>query len=318
MKSTIRLGKIAEVEVSLHLSWFAVLALLSWWASQKLLPWLARTVWPDNFVDWSSATYWAMGVLAALLLLVSVVVHELAHSVVAQARGFQVRGITLFLFGGFSSLRAEIKTARDEFVISVVGPAASLVLAGLLAGVFWVVLQVTQHRATPLATLLVYGALVNLLLVGLNLLPAFPLDGGRVVRSVIWAATGSFSKATVLATLGGSGCWGRISCSRHFSDTSRVPDGGFLDGPRRMVRVRGGRPQPEKREGAGHHAPGSCQRCDGNGPGDRRAPAQPYSTYWSDISCMILGPLPCATMKESWASSPLWMRTKCPGNCEAE
>ena len=191
MKSTFRLVKIAGIEVGIHYSWFVVLALFSWWIPTRFLP--------DVYPGWSEATYWITGVVAALLMFVSVLIHELAHSLVALSRGIRVQGITLFLLGGVSSLKAEARGARDEFIISVVGPLASLALVGFL----WLALLAFQDTDRPLPAVLSFLALVNMGLAVFNLLPAYPLDGGRVLRSAVWAATGSFSKATVVATLGG-------------------------------------------------------------------------------------------------------------------
>lgn len=204
MKSTIRLGKIAGIPIGIHYSWFAVLVFFSWSLATRLLPSLNG--------GWSTATYWAIGVVAALLLFVSVLIHELAHSVVARARGFPVEGITLFLLGGVSSLKAEARGPRDEFIIAAVGPAASLVLAGLLLLAYRVIggnelplwlWQVETTRLTPFESVLFYLWFINLVLAIFNLLPAFPLDGGRVLRSVVWGATGSLSRATKVASRGG-------------------------------------------------------------------------------------------------------------------
>ena len=193
MKSTMRLGKIAGIEVGLHYSWFPVLALFSWYLARIILP------QRDLYSQWSSATYWAIGLLVALLLFGSVLIHELAHSLVAKARGYPVQGITLFLLGGVSNLGLESRRARDEFLISVAGPLASL----LLFGVLWALFHAVPDETTPLAAVVWYLWFSNLALALFNLLPAFPMDGGRVLRSVVWAATGSSSKATWVASRAG-------------------------------------------------------------------------------------------------------------------
>ena len=208
MRPSIRIGKIAGVEVGVHYTAFVTLAMVAWS--------LANGVLPNEFPGWSNGTYWATGLLAGLLLFASVLVHELAHSVVARFRGIPPEGITLFLLGGVSNLKSESGKARDEFVISAVGPLTSLVLAfafGLIllglrddsargvSGVWFLTrLDVTN---APVAAVVWYLALINLLLAGFNLLPAFPLDGGRVFRSVVWGVTGSLSKATTVAARGG-------------------------------------------------------------------------------------------------------------------
>ena len=204
MGSTLRLGKIAGIDVGIHYSLFFVLLFFSWSLARNFLPGLNSS--------WSTPTYWAVGFLAALLLFVSVLLHELAHSVVARASGFEVKGITLFLLGGVSNLQAEAKGPRDEFVISAVGPAASLALAGLLFLAYRVIggeaAPATPFGAVtvPLSVVeavLLYLWFINLVLGIFNLLPAFPLDGGRTLRAIIWAVTGSLSSATKVAA--GSG-----------------------------------------------------------------------------------------------------------------
>ena len=166
------------------------MALVSWSLADGFLP--------DRYPGWAAVTYWATAVSAALLMFASLLVHELAHSLVARARGLSVEGITLFLLGAVSNLRTEPGRAKDEFLVSIVGPLASLALAagfGLGALAF-------GAGGRPADATLWYLALGNLLLAGFNLLPAYPLDGGRMLRSVVWAVTGSVSTATRLATRG--------------------------------------------------------------------------------------------------------------------
>ena len=191
MKSTIRLGKIAGIDIGIHYSWFVVLALFTWTLAHGLLP--------GRYFGWTATTYWATGLVASLLVFVSVVVHELAHAVVAKARGLPVEGITLFILGGVANLRGEPRGARDEFVISAVGPLTSILLSGL----FWLVHWVIPDETTPVAAVVWYLWFINAALAIFNMLPAFPLDGGRVLRAGVWGVTGSLSKATRVAALGG-------------------------------------------------------------------------------------------------------------------
>ncbi len=191
MKASIRLGSIAGIEVGIHYSLFVVLALVSWSLASGFLP--------DEYPGWATVTYWSTGLVCALMLFVSVLAHELAHSLVAKARGFRVQGITLFILGGVSNLKADAGKAVDEFVIAVVGPLASLALSAVL----WIAVISLQDNSTPIAAVVWYLALLNLLLAVFNMLPAYPLDGGRVLRSVVWAITGSLSKATTIASRGG-------------------------------------------------------------------------------------------------------------------
>jgi len=140
-------------------------------------------------------TDWVLGVIAALLLFASVLIHELGHSFVARARGLRVENITLFIFGGVSSIEKEPDNPKDEFLVAVVGPLISLLLATL----FWLIgLYVTPDSAT--AALIDYLVLANLGLGLFNLVPGFPLDGGRVLRSIAWAVTGDARRATRFAS----------------------------------------------------------------------------------------------------------------------
>jgi len=199
MKSSLRLGRIAGIEIGIHFSWLLAFILIAWS--------LAQGFFPEYYPGWSLTTYWITGVLAALFLFVSVLVHELAHSLVAIARGLPVRGITLFIFGGVSRIEGEPEKPKVEFTIAVMGPLASLALAGI----FWGVHQVVGEQDSPLAAMLFYLAFINALLAGFNLLPAFPLDGGRVLRSILWSTTGNLTKATnIAATVGRFFGWGLI------------------------------------------------------------------------------------------------------------
>ncbi len=121
MESSFKLGRIAGVEIGIHYTWLFAFALIAWS--------LAGGYFPANYPGWGATTYWVVGVLAALALFASVLVHELSHSFVALARGHGVHGITLFLFGGVSNLTTEAEDPRDEFLISIVGPMTSFALA---------------------------------------------------------------------------------------------------------------------------------------------------------------------------------------------
>ncbi len=191
MRSSIRLFRIAGIDIGIHYTWIFIFVLIAWS--------LAQGFFPQAYPGWSTTTYWVTGFVASLLLFVSVLLHELAHSLVARARGLPVRSITLFIFGGVSNLEEEPQQPRVEFVMSIVGPLTSLVLAGICWGIF----QLISEQNTPAVATLFYLALINALLAGFNLLPAFPLDGGRVLRSILWATTGSLTKATNIAAISG-------------------------------------------------------------------------------------------------------------------
>lgn len=187
MKGAIRLGSIRGIEIGVHYNWLLIFFLVAWS--------LAMGYFPQSYPGWTQLTYWTTGVIASILLFVSVLLHELAHSFVAQARGLPVRSITLFIFGGVSNIMREAENPRTEFAMAVVGPLSSLVIAGVFYGLFLVV----PNKLDPLAALLSYLALINAFLAVFNLIPGFPLDGGRVLRSIIWGATGNLVKATNIA-----------------------------------------------------------------------------------------------------------------------
>src|SRR5579859_6465258 len=190
MRSSLQLGQLAGIKVGIHYTWVFAFVLIAWS--------LATGYFPTVVTSAGAATYWTLGVVAALLLFVSVLVHELSHSLVARSRGLKVDSITLFIFGGVSNLTSEATTPGDEFFVAVVGPVSSIILAGI----FWAVSQ-TLPSASPAGALVGYLAFINLLLGGFNLVPGFPLDGGRVLRSLVWGATGSLQRATEVASYAG-------------------------------------------------------------------------------------------------------------------
>jgi Zn-dependent protease/predicted transcriptional regulator len=186
-----RVGRIAGIEVRVDSSW-VVIALLITYSMYARLAFL--------YPELSGGGAVGLAVLSAVLFFGSVLVHELAHALVAQARGIQVQDITLFLFGGATRARVESRGPADEFLIAVVGPLTS----GLLAGLFGIVAGLGRDALSgPLAGTFGYLAWTNLLLAAFNLVPGFPLDGGRLLRSAIWRATGSLARATRIAA--GSG-----------------------------------------------------------------------------------------------------------------
>jgi Zn-dependent protease/predicted transcriptional regulator len=186
-----RVARIAGIELRIDSSW-VVIALLVTYSM-----YLRASVLYESL---STVGAVGLAILAALLFFGSVLVHELAHALVSQARGIRVQDITLFLFGGATRARVEARGPGDEFVIAAVGPLTS----GILAGLFGVMnLLGRDALPEPLVGTLGYLAWTNLLLAGFNLVPGFPLDGGRLLRSAIWQATGSLSRATRIASLAG-------------------------------------------------------------------------------------------------------------------
>ncbi|MDA0989007.1 MAG: site-2 protease family protein [Chloroflexi bacterium] len=161
---------------------------------------MATRYLPDEYPGWSTNTYWGVGIAASFLLFVSVLIHELSHSLVAISRGKKVKGITLFFLGGASEIEEESANPGEEFWISVVGPITSFALAAI----FWGLFLATSSGNPQFHATTSYLAFINLVLGAFNLLPAYPLDGGRVLRAVVWKATGSVARANSVASFMGS------------------------------------------------------------------------------------------------------------------
>jgi Zn-dependent protease/predicted transcriptional regulator len=188
-----RVGRIAGIEVRVDSSWVVIALLITY--SMYLR---TSVLYPEL----SGGGAVALGILATVLFFGSVLVHELAHALVAQARGIRVQDITLFLFGGATRAKVESRGPGDEFLIALVGPLTS----GLLAGLFGIVAGLGRDLLSrPLAGTFGYLAWTNLLLAAFNLVPGFPLDGGRLLRAAIWKATGSLGRATRIASVSGQG-----------------------------------------------------------------------------------------------------------------
>jgi Zn-dependent protease len=186
--TTVKVGKIFDITIGLHISWFVIYFLLVWS--------LASQYFPDAYPGFETTTYWIMGTVAGVLLFVSVLAHELSHSLVAKHEGLTVRGITLFFFGGIANADEDGLTAKKEFLIAIAGPLLSVALGG----VFWLV------NLLPLGAyvnaILDYLFTINILLALFNMIPGFPLDGGRVLRSVLWNYM-DYKTSTRYASLGG-------------------------------------------------------------------------------------------------------------------
>jgi Zn-dependent protease/CBS domain-containing protein len=177
-----KVARVFGIDIAIHPSWFIILAVLVWT--------LADSVFPSAYL-WSRATYWIVAVVSALLLFASVIVHELAHSLIAKHQGIPVKNITLFVLGGVSSLEEEPRSPGREALMAGAGPLSSLVLGGVALGVG----RALRTPETARAILLYLGS-VNILLGAFNLLPGFPLDGGRVLRAALWKRSGDMLRAT--------------------------------------------------------------------------------------------------------------------------
>ena len=189
-RHAIPIGRIFGISIDLDYTWFLIVGLLAWL--------LAVSYYPAEFHNWTAGEYWLVGGATAIMLFVSVLAHELAHSVVAQRRGIAVPRITLFLFGGLSQIATEPSNAGDEFWIAVVGPLTSFALAAF----FWEI----EPLVAPLPMLFAmvkYLAFLNLILAVFNLFPGFPLDGGRALRAAVWKFTGNYRRATIASAVSG-------------------------------------------------------------------------------------------------------------------
>jgi Zn-dependent protease len=190
----ITLFRVAGIRISLDISWFIIFALV-------LLA-LSVGYFPRNFPGQEPQTYWIAGFIATLLFFASVLFHELSHSLVAIRSGLEIPEITLFIFGGVSRLSQEPKDPVTELKIALVGPISSFVLAAF----FWLLKTVFRGlEPTLLVAVLGYLAWINLALGVFNLIPGFPLDGGRVFRALWWWKTGSLTRATKIASDIGKG-----------------------------------------------------------------------------------------------------------------
>ncbi len=190
--NSIRLGQVMGIPISLDPSWFLVFILITWV--------LAASYFPSEFKDWSVLQFWAVAAVTSVLFFSSVLLHELGHSIVAQHYKLTVKSISLYIFGGISEITSEPKTPLPEFVIAFVGPLTSLVLAA-----FFYILQLVFHNYAPIYAAAKYLAYINLILGLFNLIPGFPLDGGRVFRAIVWGITHNLRRATEIAGLLGQG-----------------------------------------------------------------------------------------------------------------
>jgi Zn-dependent protease/CBS domain-containing protein len=187
VKNTLRLGKIFGIEIRLDYSWFIIFALVTWSLSTGHFP----------MYRWPASVSWVVGILGSVLFFASILAHELGHSFVAIRRNVPVRSITLFIFGGIAQISKEPERPRDEFLIAIAGPIVSAGLGLLYLAVPALFLS---NATQPAGALGVWLGTINLSLAAFNLIPGFPLDGGRILRSIVWGRTGSFRKATQIST----------------------------------------------------------------------------------------------------------------------
>ena len=188
MNGTLKLGSVRGIVISVHYTWLIIFGLLTYS--------LAAVVFPTWYSDWSTGQYWLFGAIASLLLFAAVLAHELGHSLVALRKGIPVQSITLFIFGGVANIGKESETAGDEFQIAIAGPAVSLIIGGVSIGLYALIGRFNEQ----VGAILQYLAFANIILAVFNLIPGFPLDGGRVLRAILWGIVNNVERATRIAS----------------------------------------------------------------------------------------------------------------------
>jgi Zn-dependent protease/CBS domain-containing protein len=229
-----RVGKIFNINIHIDWSWLLIFGLVSWSLASSF---------GQMHADWSPLMQWGMALFAALLFFLSVLAHEVAHSLVARAQGVPVRNITLFMFGGVSNIQKEPASPINEFLVAIVGPLTSFILGGLFLLLGTGGLAFRNVTATnmndlisqlgPANTIFLWLGSVNILVGLFNLIPGFPLDGGRVVRSILWGITNNLKKATRWASwLGQAAAWLLIFAGMSMLFGAQIPilGSGFING----------------------------------------------------------------------------------------
>ena len=188
MQAQIRLGRIFGIEIGLHYSWLIIAVLIA-----TSLAGHFRSEHPN----WEATVIWTMAIMTALLFFVAIILHEFAHAAVARMRGLPVRSITLFALGGVAQIGKEAGDAKTEFWMGIAGPIASALIGVVCLAMAWLLgWNFVLEPATPLMAMLVWLGYINIGLAIFNMVPGFPMDGGRVLRAVIWWVTGNAARAT--------------------------------------------------------------------------------------------------------------------------
>ena len=190
LESSFRLGSVAGIRIGVHYTWFIVFILLG-----SSLYLLFRSSQPE----WGTGIAWTTAVITSLIFFASIILHELGHSLVALALGIRVSSITLFIFGGVAQTERDADSAGKEFAIAIAGPLVSFVLAGL----FYLLAHLLSEAGRPAFEALLWLATINLFVAVFNLVPGFPLDGGRVLRAVVWGVSGNAIKGMNWAVVAG-------------------------------------------------------------------------------------------------------------------
>lgn len=192
MYGSIRIGTIRGIPLQISATWLIVFFLFLWS--------FAASYYPDRYEGWTSQAYFAAALTTVLLFFASIVLHELGHATIAARSGIHTRSITLLPIGGVAEIEREAQKPSEEFAIAIAGPVTSLLLGGLFLGVHFLIRPVS----VPVGAITVYLGITNLFLAVFNLLPGFPMDGGRILRAIVWGATKSYGRGTRVAARVGS------------------------------------------------------------------------------------------------------------------
>jgi Zn-dependent protease/CBS domain-containing protein len=217
MNGSIRIATIRGIPVSISASWIIVFVLFLWS--------FAASYYPDRFPGWTTQAYVAAGLTTTLFFFASIVVHELGHALIAARFGIRTRRITLVPIGGLAEIEREPQKPAQELAIGIAGPATSLLLGGLFLGLYVIV-----HRSSmPLGGITAYLGWVNIALAVFNLVPGYPMDGGRVLRAIVWGLTKSYSRGTrVAAGVGSLVAYGFIAIGVVLAFNGQIANGIIL------------------------------------------------------------------------------------------
>ena len=195
MRPNITFGRLFGIEVGLHYSWFLIALLIV----MSLVSQFTAT-----HKEWGEGVIWSVSVITAILFFAALLAHEMSHALVARAHGISTRSITLFALGGVASIEDEPKDPRTEFWVGIIGPISSAIIGAACLGIAWVAGWVPGTTPeTPGRAMLVWLGYINLMLAAFNMIPGFPLDGGRILRAIIWWSTGNGAKSTRMAARAG-------------------------------------------------------------------------------------------------------------------
>jgi len=188
MRSSIRLGKLFGIEIGLHYSWFLIALLITMSLGSQF---------QASRPEWGSTIIWALSALTAILFFVTLVAHEMSHAMMARARGLKTTAITLFALGGVAQIEKEPEDAKTEFLVGIVGPLSSAVIGLISLAIAWGLgWRIGAEPATPVRAMFVWLGYINLSVAAFNMIPGYPLDGGRILRSILWLTSRDALRAT--------------------------------------------------------------------------------------------------------------------------